>query len=130
MFAPSTDTELNQAQLRNQDHQGIVPRAFRKLFEAVKADSKMQHTVQLSIFELYNEKLYDLLSTSRKAVAHPAALAKLKSTLRLRQSQKEILVDGATAKVVKSYDAAMQLVTEACSIRATASTQSNEYSSR
>eukprot|EP00045_Choanoeca_perplexa_P005436 m.46121 g.46121 ORF g.46121 m.46121 type:complete len:605 (+) comp13118_c0_seq2:30-1844(+) len=131
MFAPSTRDVLNKDLLQHQDLQGVVPRACRKLFEGIKADSSlMQYTVQLSTFELYNEKLFDLFSPSRKAITHPDALLKLKPSLNLRQTQSEIFVDGATAQEVGSYEEAMQLVTEACSVRATASTQSNEYSSR
>lgn len=131
MFAPSLEAQLDQRLLQDQIHQGIVPRACRKLFEAIEEDSSaMEYGVQLSLFELYNEKLYDLFCPKRMAVKHPDELTKLRSSLNLRQSSGDIFVDGATAQTVTTYEEAMVLVAQACSIRATAGTASNDYSSR
>ncbi len=51
-----------------EDH-GIVPRIIEDLFAAIHADktSNSLTSVHLNYFEIYNEKLYDLLQDKKAA---------------------------------------------------------------
>ena len=44
---------------------GIIPRAVRKIFEHLEANSK-EYSVRVSYLELYNEELADLMTNEQK----------------------------------------------------------------
>ncbi|XP_015758599.1 PREDICTED: kinesin-like protein KIF14 [Acropora digitifera] len=48
------------------DDRGILPRFCEELFERIKCWKELQFTVEISYFEIYNEKIHDLLAPSKK----------------------------------------------------------------
>ena len=43
--------------------EGVIPRAIREIFGKISTMSDYDFTVRIAFIELYNEQLYDLLST-------------------------------------------------------------------
>ncbi|XP_017115708.1 kinesin-like protein KIF14 [Drosophila elegans] len=119
---------------------GIIPRFCHELFrriEAVKRQEQLQVEVEVSYFEIYNEKIHDLLS-----VQHAAASASGESTpVQQQQQQRPALkvrehpifgpyVVDLSAHSVDSYSALRNWLAVGNSQRATASTAMNDKSSR
>jgi kinesin family member 1 len=48
------------------EHQGIVPRCIRLLFELINKEKNKRFAVQISYLQVYKEKIYDLLNSSSK----------------------------------------------------------------
>ena len=42
---------------------GIIPRSLHQLFEMLEAHNVQEYSVRVSFLELYNEELFDLLSS-------------------------------------------------------------------
>ncbi|KAM4706215.1 kinesin-like protein KIF9 [Rhinophrynus dorsalis] len=47
----------------NYKHRGIIPRALQQVFKEIEGRNDQSITVRISYLEIYNETLYDLLST-------------------------------------------------------------------
>ena len=43
---------------------GIIPRSLHQLFEELESHDIQEYSVRVSFLELYNEELFDLLSTT------------------------------------------------------------------
>ncbi len=43
---------------------GIIPRSLHQLFEKLEVHNIQEYSVRVSFLELYNEELFDLLSSS------------------------------------------------------------------
>ncbi|XP_017056655.2 kinesin-like protein KIF14 [Drosophila ficusphila] len=122
------------------DEAGIIPRFCHELFrriEAVKAKEQLQVEVEVSYFEIYNEKIHDLLS-----VQHAAAASGESTPVQQNQPQQRpalkvrehpifgpYVVD-LSAHSVDSYSALRNWLAVGNSQRATASTAMNDKSSR
>ena len=82
------------------ENKGIIPRTCEEIFkrvDALNADPKNtnQYKVQLSMIEIYNEKVHDLFTKPEK---------RPKEGLQVRESpQKGVFVDGAVYMPVSSY---------------------------
>eukprot|EP00462_Mataza_sp_D1_P021546 CAMPEP_0175126944 /NCGR_PEP_ID=MMETSP0087-20121206/4129_1 /TAXON_ID=136419 /ORGANISM="Unknown Unknown, Strain D1" /LENGTH=1515 /DNA_ID=CAMNT_0016408901 /DNA_START=199 /DNA_END=4746 /DNA_ORIENTATION=+ len=59
-----THTMEGNTEVNHRD-QGIIPRAVRKIFEHLEANSK-EYSVRVSYLELYNEELADLMTNEQK----------------------------------------------------------------
>lgn len=119
---------------------GIIPRFCHELFrriEAVKSQQQLQVEVEVSYFEIYNEKIHDLLS-----VQHAAAATGESTPIQQQQQQQRpalkvrehpifgpYVVD-LSAHSVDSYSALRNWLAVGNSQRATASTAMNDKSSR
>nr|CAA67928.1 kinesin-like protein [Drosophila melanogaster] len=122
------------------DEAGIIPRFCHELFrriEAVKSQQQLQVEVEVSYFEIYNEKIHDLLS-----VQHAAAATGESTPIQQQQQQQRpalkvrehpifgpYVVD-LSAHSVDSYSALRNWLAVGNSQRATASTAMNDKSSR
>jgi len=98
---------------------GMIPRVIDTLFEGIgAADACIEFTVKVSVVEIYNERIRDLLDTN-------------KDRLEIKEDRNGgVAIEGATEVYVASPQdifASLQLAT---SNRATAATKMNEYSSR
>nr|XP_002736584.1 PREDICTED: kinesin-like protein KIF14-like [Saccoglossus kowalevskii] len=109
-----------------QDNAGIVPRFSEELF--CRIDNPLEEDVifntEISYFEIYNEKIHDLLASSKDK-------GKKKVTLRVREHP--VLgpyVEGLSTFVAKSYDDITGWLALGNKQRATASTGMNDKSSR
>ncbi|XP_037712311.1 kinesin-like protein KIF14 isoform X1 [Drosophila subpulchrella] len=124
------------------DEAGIIPRFCHELFrriEAVKRTQQLQVEVEVSYFEIYNEKIHDLLS-----VQHAAAASGESTPVQQQHHQQQqrpalkvrehpifgpYVVD-LSAHSVDSYSALRNWLAVGNSQRATASTAMNDKSSR
>ena len=98
--------------------QGLIPRIFQSVFSMFRDDNTIKDfEVSLQFIELYNEQLQDLLG-KRKVVdvsADPTGGYQVKD---------------ATRHVCRDPEDAQAVYNKGCNMRATASTQMNESSSR
>ncbi|KAK7206158.1 P-loop containing nucleoside triphosphate hydrolase protein [Myxozyma melibiosi] len=104
---------------------GIIPQTCYDLFDRVKqmTTSTTSFTVKVTFFEIYNENVYDLL-TSRSLKGQP-------TPLKVRESP----VDGPYVKDLSShsvhnFEEVENLLRKGNELRATASTNMNDSSSR
>ena len=98
---------------------GIVPRTLEFIFSsALTLRQSSQFIVRMSFFEIYRERVFDLLASTR-------------ACLRVRESpDKGIYVEGLVECVVTSAADVLELIASGNKIRSTASTNMNAYSSR
>ncbi|KAI5741893.1 hypothetical protein M8J77_000850 [Diaphorina citri] len=95
---------------------GIIPRFCHQLFDQIP--SNMVAQVKISYLEIYNEFVYDLLSSERKA-------------LKVRESPDTgIFVSDLSVHGVSSFSEMQKWLSEGNKARATASTNMNDKSSR
>ncbi|XP_025113776.1 kinesin-like protein KIF14 isoform X3 [Pomacea canaliculata] len=106
---------------------GIIPRFCKELFcRAARASDreKVKITVEISFFEIYNEKIHDLLASSKEKNGK-------KTTLKVREHP--VLgpyVEGLSTFVVNSFEDVEGWITLGNKNRATAATGMNDKSSR
>ncbi|CAG9853838.1 unnamed protein product [Phyllotreta striolata] len=102
---------------------GITPRFCRELFEQIsKLDKGCLCTVEVSYFEIYNEKIHDLLSNANNSTKTP---------LKVREHPEcGPYVVGLNVEVVKTYEELRNCLLIGNRNRATAATTMNEKSSR
>lgn len=96
---------------------GIIPRAILEIFDRLDQNVDMSATVTCSFMELYQEELYDLLATTKKA-------------LDIREINKNVEIPGLTEVRVDSPDDTSDCLVQGSARRATGSTAMNETSSR
>ena len=111
------------------DNEGLVPRICRDLFSITQAkcdeDSSLQIRVTLSLTEVYNEKVRDLLPATKPPKGQePPSLDVYEGT------NKRIEVKGLTKHTVISYEKLMNLMQQGNGNREVAETKMNECSSR
>ncbi|XP_074614854.1 kinesin-like protein KIF14 [Acropora palmata] len=106
------------------DDHGILPRFCEELFERIKCWKELQFTVEISYFEIYNEKIHDLLAPRKK---------KENKRVQLRVREHPILgpfVQDLSSYTASSYADVESWLAVGNSIRATAATGMNDKSSR
>ncbi|KAH8290004.1 hypothetical protein KR018_012516 [Drosophila ironensis] len=119
------------------DEAGIIPRFCHELFrriEALKQQQQLQVEVEVSYFEIYNEKIHDLLSVQHAAAASAESTPvhqQQRPALKVREHPifGPYVVD-LSAHSVDSYSALRNWLAVGNSQRATASTAMNDKSSR
>lgn len=97
---------------------GLIPRIFEHVFQLFEQDPDVKNfEVTLQFVELYNEQLQDLLGKRKvvEVVSDPNGGYRTKD---------------AVTHVCKSPEDAQHVYNRGCEMRATASTQMNEVSSR
>lgn len=104
---------------------GLIPRIVSAIFEKIQAKTKesnggLSFAVKVSYVEIYNEKIRDLLDTTRQ-----------KCNLQVRQDKvKGVYVEGVTEEFADSGEVALAIMDKGSKMRATASTGMNDTSSR
>ena len=104
-------------------NKGIVPMACDEIFKRIRAnkDESIQYQVQVSMLEIYNEKVQDLLVKGQTSG----------QGLKVRQYQSgEVYVQGLSKHPVDSYEAIAQKMDEGQMNRSIGSTLMNQTSSR
>ncbi|KAG7280297.1 hypothetical protein CRUP_026838 [Coryphaenoides rupestris] len=101
---------------------GIVPRTLHQIFEKL-SENNMEFSVKVSLMEIYNEELFDLLSPSDDI------------TERLQlfddpRNKRGVVVKGLEEVVVHNKDEVYQILERGSAKRKTAATLINAYSSR
>lgn len=113
------------------DLRGIIPRSgdtiFRHIEDDSNANSSSKYLVRVSFFQIYNERITDLL-VSNSMKGRPKEEPK---TLGVREdSSGEVYVDGLSEHIVKSSKEIQDLLRLGKKSRKTAATVMNEASSR
>ncbi|CEF63772.1 Kinesin-like protein KIF21B [Strongyloides ratti] len=111
---------------------GVIPRSINYFFDAIKTRQEQAgeegltppvFEVSTSFMELYNEEVYDLLSTDKASTAD--------GKLRIVEDEKEgIIVKGLVRKVVKDASDTFRMLDAGTVKRSVAATEMNAESSR
>ncbi|XP_050543316.1 kinesin-like protein KIF11 isoform X2 [Daktulosphaira vitifoliae] len=100
---------------------GIIPRALSHMFDELRL-LQVEHTVRASFLELYNEEIFDLLSTSEDPT---------NKSLRIFEEKKgSVIVRGLEEVIVGNKDEVYKLLEKGSKRRQTAATLMNAQSSR
>ncbi|KAM3606880.1 uncharacterized protein V6R79_025065 [Siganus canaliculatus] len=101
---------------------GIIPRTLHQIFEKL-SENGTEFSVKVSLLEIYNEELFDLLSTSED----------VSERLQLfddPRNKRGVVVKGLEEVTVHNKDEVYQILERGAAKRKTASTLMNAYSSR
>ncbi|KAK7195677.1 kinesin [Novymonas esmeraldas] len=117
------DDVVDKTGLDPNELQGIIPRACTDLFEGLRAkrakDSDFTYRVEVSYFEIYNEKVFDLIRPQRN------------TDLKIRNSPNSgPFVEGLTWKMVTKEEDVARVIRKGMQERHTAATKFNDRSSR
>lgn len=103
------------------DSAGLIPRFCRELLQSVSR-ANGEYLIEMSYFEIYNEKIFDLLVPSSDSE---------KKSLRVREHPEfGPYVENLTAHQIKDFDSIKLLLNVGNSRRATSATVHNDHSSR
>ncbi|GMI10527.1 hypothetical protein TrLO_g11170 [Triparma laevis f. longispina] len=100
---------------------GVNFRALEEMFEIAKSDNVKTYTFRVSVLEVYNETVCDLLTQGKAGEG---------TDLAIRMRKDQVFVEGLTECEVESTDDVEELMQLASSNRSTASNNVNEHSSR
>lgn len=100
---------------------GVIPRAMQDIFERIEKNSNQtEFVVKCSFMELYQEQLYDLLSTKPKE----------ESVVELREDRSGVFFVGLTEERVRSAQETTNCLLRGSLGRAVGATAMNQHSSR
>lgn len=111
--------DLNFPDEQLTEQTGIIPRAICHIFQHIKhPPANIKFTVQISMVEIYQEKINDLLETTRK-------------DLKVRgDPTKGLFIENLYDEFVEIGTEALNLMKKGASHRTTAATNMNQHSSR
>ncbi|XP_076336606.1 uncharacterized protein LOC143239435 isoform X3 [Tachypleus tridentatus] len=109
-----SNTELNETET-----QGIVSQALTDIFKKLKDVEESKCQVAISFLEIYNEEVYDLLSTEIQ-----------RKPVRIRESGTSVLALGLEEVEVYSIEDAICCLKQGCEARTKGATAMNANSSR
>ncbi|XP_054838758.1 kinesin-like protein KIF11 isoform X2 [Eublepharis macularius] len=101
---------------------GIIPRTLHQIFEKL-AESGTEFSLKVSLLEIYNEELFDLLNPS------PDVGEKLQMFDDPR-NKRGVIIKGLEEITVHNKDEVYQILERGAAKRTTAATNMNQYSSR
>ena len=113
----------------SEDHQGVIPRALKDIFERLEDGNYQEHSVKVTYLEIYNEELGDLLWDSDGAVP-TARRGKLTIVEDKKKNGRGTYCHGLREVQVTSVEDVLQILTEAQQKRQVAETRMNKQSSR
>ncbi|VDO66860.1 unnamed protein product, partial [Heligmosomoides polygyrus] len=115
----SGKTHTMEGVIGDQTMQGIIPRIVQDIFNHIYTmDTELEFHIKVSYFEIYNEKIRDLLDPE-------------KVNLSIHEDKNRVpYVKGATERFVGSPDEVLQTIEDGKSNRMVAVTNMNEHSSR
>lgn len=99
--------------------EGVVPRAIREIFRVVGSRRPGIHRVEISVIEIYNNEIRDLLSSDSK-MKHEVVTA----------TDGSMCLPTVTSRAVKTEFEAMELMNRGLSERRQSATHVHEHSSR
>ncbi|EPY33932.1 kinesin, partial [Angomonas deanei] len=116
------EEEVIQSTSDPNDLQGIIPRISKQLFEGLQKkrseDESLSYRIEVSYFEIYNEKVFDLIRPQT-------------DDLKIRNNPSTgPYVEGLTSKVVTTEEDVAKIIRKGTSERHTAATKYNDRSSR
>jgi len=102
--------------------EGVIPRSVRDIFKHIAENEDTEFLVKVSFMELYNEQLFDLLSTKSR---------REDTMVDIREDgNKGIKIPGLTETPITSVEDTMMMLEKASEGRVTAATAMNARSSR
>ncbi|XP_024118478.1 kinesin heavy chain isoform X3 [Oryzias melastigma] len=115
----SGKTHTMEGNLHNSQLMGIIPRIARDIFDHIYAmDDNLEFHIKVSYFEIYLDKIRDLLDVS-------------KTNLAVHEDKNRVpFVKGCTERFVSSPEEVMDIIDEGKANRHVAVTNMNEHSSR
>ena len=114
----SGKTYTMQGEMEEQSRQGIIPRMIAHVFKHIYKNEGTDFMIKVSMIEIYQEKIRDLLDVSRV-------------NLNIREDTiKGIYVDGVSERYVGCPNDVLALLEMGSANRAQAATNMNEHSSR
>ncbi|XP_073702130.1 kinesin heavy chain [Garra rufa] len=115
----SGKTHTMEGQLHNSQQKGIIPRIAQDIFDHIYSmDENLEFHIKVSYFEIYMDKIRDLLDVS-------------KTNLAVHEDKNRVpFVKGCTERFVSSPEDVMDVIDEGKSNRHVAVTNMNEHSSR
>ncbi|XP_012268166.2 chromosome-associated kinesin KIF4 [Athalia rosae] len=102
------------------EEMGVIPRAISEIFKIVEDKTDHEFRISVSFMELYQEHLYDLLSTKVRE----------NCIVDIREDAQGIKIPGLTEKVVDNISATFECLSQGSQGRATGATAMNSQSSR
>ncbi len=126
MFGPTSAAPLFDDADELDVESGLAPRAAVELFKVLRErEESYSYTVEVNMFELYNDKIIDLLAISRGV---PSQALRVKLAEHCESGLVE--VDGAMTEEVSDAQGLLDIFTKGTKIRSTAATRMNADSSR
>nr|CAI5848947.1 unnamed protein product [Callosobruchus analis] len=110
---------MGTAHTEHQDA-GVIPRVGQEIFEQIRDNFSYSINVTVSFVELYQESLFDLLSTRPRE----------QSTLEIREDNRGIIIPNLTELPVASVNEILKILQQGSAGRITGSTAMNSHSSR
>ncbi len=110
-----------------QESDGVIPRAVRRIFETLEANGA-EYNIRVSLLEIYNEELTDLVADSAHDITTPNA-QKLK-IFEDPSGRKGQLVQGLEEVCVTTVEEVMAILDRSGKQRKVAETLMNKHSSR
>nr|XP_005991610.1 PREDICTED: kinesin-like protein KIF11 isoform X1 [Latimeria chalumnae]XP_014341343.1 PREDICTED: kinesin-like protein KIF11 isoform X1 [Latimeria chalumnae] len=101
---------------------GIIPRTLHQIFEKL-SDSGTEFSVKVSLLEIYNEELFDLLNPSTEVCERLQMFDD-------PRNKRGVIIKGLEEVTVHNKDEVYQILERGAAKRTTASTLMNAYSSR
>merc|ERR1712212_948308 len=115
----SGKTHTMEGIMENPDLQGIIPRIVNDIFNHIYSmEENLEFHIKVSYFEIYMDKIRDLLDPSKVNLAVH------------EDKNKSVYVKGATERFVSSPEEVLEVIEEGKSNRHVAVTNMNEHSSR
>lgn len=103
------------------DEMGVIPRAVSEIFDKIAAlETDIDFTVNSSFVELYQEKLYDLLSPNQRD----------QSIVDIREIEGKVVIPCLTEKIVNDTESTFKCLMDGSKQRAVGATKMNSESSR
>jgi len=103
---------------------GLIALSLSTIFEHIKSDSSRQYLLRLSVHEIYNEEVRDLLSPENQADL------KIVTETNAKSGDVQVKILRLSEEIVTHLDQATSLVNAALGNRSVAATQLNQASSR
>lgn len=113
----SGKTYTMEGDVDNESLRGVIPRTLEALCSEMTRRSSIEYSIHISMIEIYNEKVYDLLGNN------------LQVDVRLNPDG-HVVMPSANSEKVDNYEAMQAVLARGNMARRVACTASNEHSSR
>ena len=109
---------------------GVIPLAITDIFSFIRETPQREFLLRVSYLEIYNEKIYDLLSPASSAIG-PNGQPAQQEDIKLREDSKRgVYASPLKEEIVQSPTQLLRVIARGDNARRTASTQYNMRSSR
>lgn len=109
----------------NYQQRGIIPRTIQHVFKEIQSRQDRSYTVRIGYIEIYNEQLFDLLST----IPMPGQV-EYNSNLTIFDDRGDVFVKGLSYQLANSEEEALNLLFEGETNRSIGAHSLNKESSR